>query len=542
MLTTTHFHNRFTDELGGTTLEMRIPQQLADSFYAPCEPEKVPKPRLLAWSNDAAASAGLPSLDDDPELRQTLADIFTGNTLLPGMNPVATVYGGHQFGHWAGQLGDGRAILLGETSGIELQLKGSGRTPFSRGSDGRAVLRSSVREYVCSEAMHHLGVPGTRALSLCSTGAEVVRDMFYDGHPRHETGAIVCRTAPSFLRFGHFEIFAARKQFECLRQLADFSIRHYFPDIHADREQSDSKTTYLRWFEAICHLTMDMIVHWSRVGFVHGVMNTDNMSILGLTIDYGPFGWQEDFDPVFTPNTSDREARYCFGNQPGVARWNLACLANALYPLIEDVPALTKVIEGAEQYLVAAMHSMRLGKLGFSPADQHSLAHSETTALLTDLDALMKTSKMDFTLFFSMLGESDVLEAKLPNPEAQNMLAERLSSAAYKPLDENTLQLWAGWFANYSRIHADLAGKSEEQGEGGRRAAILSSHNPVFIPRNYLLVSAFEALDEGDASILEDLMQASREPYRRFTAIDVYGKRPDWADNYPGAAALSCSS
>tara|TARA_R100000306_G_C4379011_1_gene143297 strand:- start:673 stop:2304 length:1632 start_codon:yes stop_codon:yes gene_type:complete len=543
MLTTPHFHNRFTEELGGATLDMRKPQQVTDAFYVPCLPEKVPQPRLIAWSDDAAREAGLPSLGDDADLRQKLAEIFTGNESLSGMNPVATVYGGHQFGHWAGQLGDGRAILLGETAGIELQLKGSGRTPFSRGSDGRAVLRSSVREYVCSEAMHHLGVPGTRALSLCTTGAEVVRDMFYDGHPRSETGAIVCRTAPSFIRFGHFEIFAARRQTERLRQLADFTIRHYFPEIHAARDPHDTKATYLQWFSAVCHLTMDMIVAWMRVGFIHGVMNTDNMSILGLTIDYGPFGWQEDFNPVFTPNTSDREARYCFGNQPGIARWNLACFANALYPLIEDVRALTSTIEAAEQYLAKAIQTTRLGKLGFDDASD-LLERSDATALTTDLDRLMQTSKIDFTLFFNMLADEDVLDGTLLDTGAEAALGERLSSVAYEKLGDDDLGQWSNWFAAYKRLHAYHAKvRNRPQAVCDRhRIETLCANNPVFIPRNYLLVRAFEALDEGDSKMLDDLMCASRAPYKRLTAIDVYGKRPDWAQSYPGAAALSCSS
>ncbi|MBG3852707.1 YdiU family protein, partial [Xanthomonas hortorum pv. carotae] len=231
-----------------------------------------------------------------------------------GMQPWAVNYGGHQFGHWAGQLGDGRAISLGEAIGVdggryELQLKGAGPTPYSRGADGRAVLRSSIREFLCSEAMHHLGVPTTRALSLVTTGDAVVRDMFYDGRPQREPGAIVCRVAPSFIRFGNFELPSARGDSALLRQWADFTIARDFPELKGAGEN-----LYAAWFAQVCERTAVMVAHWMRVGFVHGVMNTDNMSILGLTIDYGPYGWVDDYDPDWTPNTTDAQGRrYRFG-------------------------------------------------------------------------------------------------------------------------------------------------------------------------------------------------------------------------------------
>jgi uncharacterized protein YdiU (UPF0061 family) len=256
------------------------------------------------------------------------------------MRPYAARYGGHQFGVWAGQLGDGRAITLGELmprpgERWELQLKGAGRTPYSRTADGRAVLRSSVREFLCSEAMHFLGVPTTRALSLVATGDIVVRDMFYDGNPMPEPGAVVCRVAPSFVRFGNFEIHASRGENELLQRLADYIITEHFKELGPPTPE-----VYKLWFEEVCRRTGVMIAHWMRVGFVHGVMNTDNMSILGLTIDYGPYGWLEGYDPAWTPNTTDLPGRrYAYGRQPDVAAWNLARLANALGPLIEDVPA-----------------------------------------------------------------------------------------------------------------------------------------------------------------------------------------------------------
>jgi uncharacterized protein YdiU (UPF0061 family) len=256
-------------------------------------------------------------------------------------------YGGHQFGQWAGQLGDGRAISLAEVDQSapgqrwELQLKGAGPTPYSRRADGRAVLRSSLREFLCSEAMHHLGIPTTRALSLVTTGEPVVRDMFYDGHPQDEPGAIVCRVAPSFVRLGNFELFASRSEVETLRRLADYVMATHFPELGPP----SSAESYAAWFAEVCRRTAIMIAHWMRVGFVHGVMNTDNLSILGLTIDYGPYGWLEPYDPVWTPNTTDAGGRrYCYANQPRIGLWNLSQFGHALRPLLETA-------EGIEQGL-----------------------------------------------------------------------------------------------------------------------------------------------------------------------------------------------
>ena len=291
--------------------------------------------------------------------------IFSGNRLLAGMDHYATCYGGHQFGNWAGQLGDGRAINLGEIVNQHgkrwtLQLKGAGPTPYARMADGFAVLRSSVREFLCSEAMHHLGIPTTRALSLVTTGEQIVRDMFYDGNPRPEPGAVVCRVAQSFTRFGSFEIFTARGETDVLQQLIDYAIRTDFPHLG-----EPSPDVYLAWFEEVCRRTAEMIVHWMRVGFVHGVMNTDNMSILGLTIDYGPYGWLEDYDPDWTPNTTDAGLhRYCFGNQPQIAHWNLAQLSQAISPLIEQPEPLQQILDSYEKVFERGWQSMMSPKTG----------------------------------------------------------------------------------------------------------------------------------------------------------------------------------
>src|SRR5688572_3333854 len=334
------FQNEFVRQLPADPVPLNRPRPVRNAAYTRVEPTPVAAPRLLAWSDRLGEELGIarPAQPDGPE-----AEVLAGNRVLSGMQPYAARYGGHQFGHWAGQLGDGRAITLAEMIAAdgtrqELQLKGAGLTPYSRTADGRAVLRSSIREFLCSEAMHHLGVPTTRALSLVGTGELVERDMFYDGHPEMEPGAVVCRVAPSFIRFGNFELPASRGDTALLKQLVDFCIRRDFPRLAGI---GDEPTRYAAWFEDVCVRTAVMIAHWMRVGFVHGVMNTDNLSILGLTIDYGPYGWIDNYDPDWTPNTTDMQhRRYRFGQQPQVAYWNLGRLAGALSPLFTDVAPL----------------------------------------------------------------------------------------------------------------------------------------------------------------------------------------------------------
>src|SRR5688572_12229981 len=329
------FASRFTDVLPADPETRNFRRQVTGACYSFVKPASFPNASLIAWSQELGNELGLTPATMGIE---KFTAVFSGNLQEPGMHPYACCYGGHQFGHWAGQLGDGRAINLGEVTDIAgqhqvLQLKGAGPTPYSRTADGLAVLRSSLREFLCSEAMYYLGVPTTRALSLVLTGEKVVRDMFYDGNPQAEPGAIVCRVAPSFVRFGNFEIFTMRQDHAVLRQLADFTITRDFP--HLGKPGPD---TYFAWFKEVCARTAALMVHWMRVGFVHGVMNTDNMSILGLTIDYGPYGWLENYDPNWTPNTTDAQGRrYRFGQQPQIALWNLLQLANALYPLIGEV-------------------------------------------------------------------------------------------------------------------------------------------------------------------------------------------------------------
>src|SRR6185369_12916479 len=356
------FDNTFVRGLPADPLLHNVPRQVRGACYTRVDPTPAGSPTLLAWSDSVGRMLGASS---PRSCTGPVAEVLGGNRVLPGMQPYAARYGGHQFGNWAGQLGDGRAITLGEVVGAdarryEVQLKGAGLTPYSRTADGRAVLRSSVREFMCSEAMHYLGVPTTRALALVGTGEVVVRDMFYDGHPRAEPGAIVCRVAPSFLRFGNFELLAARGDVDLLKRLADYAIRHHFPALGAP-----SPETYAAWLTEICRRTAVLMAHWMRVGFVHGVMNTDNMSILGLTIDYGPFGFLDSYDPDFTPNTTDAgERRYRFSNQPRVAKWNLIKLAEALYPLIGSIPPLEEALAAYSETYEAEEGRMLAGKLG----------------------------------------------------------------------------------------------------------------------------------------------------------------------------------
>jgi serine/tyrosine/threonine adenylyltransferase len=496
MLAELAFENSFVGELPADPVLTNIPRQVSNACYTHVEPTPVAAPRLLAWSDALGALLGVS--------RPSNPDVLAGNRVLPGMQPYAARYGGHQFGHWAGQLGDGRAITLAEvmaTDGTrqELQLKGAGRTPYSRTADGRAVLRSSVREFVCSEAMHFLGVPTTRALSLVGTGEAVVRDMFYDGHPRPEPGAIVCRVAPSFVRFGNFQVLESG----LLKQLADYVIREHFPG-----------RDYASWYQEVCRRTAALMVDWMRLGFVHGVMNTDNMSILGLTIDYGPYGWLEGYDPYWTPNTTDAQGRrYAYGNQPAIAQWNLVRLAEALLPLMAK--------EELEKGLALYADTFNRGwpralaqKLGLAALDQPG-----DDALTGDLFSLLQEAETDFTLFFRNLAAVSLEEPTL----------EPLRAAFYGEPAPGM----AEWLQRYA---------ARARGESGR-AERMNRANPKYLFRNYLAVQAIDALAQGDASVLERLMAVLQRPYDEQPQHDELAqRRPEWARERAGCSALSCSS
>ena len=445
-------------------------------------------------------------------------EVLAGNRLLKGMVPYAARYGGHQFGNWAGQLGDGRAITLGEVINCsgerwELQLKGAGPTPYSRTADGRAVLRSSVREFLCSEAMHHLGVPTTRALSLAVTGEDVLRDMFYDGHPETEPGAVVCRVAPSFLRFGNFEILAALEEHALLRQLFDYAVETHFPELDAQAPE-----VVAQFLEEVSRRTAVMISHWMRVGFVHGVMNTDNMSILGLTIDYGPYGWLEDFDPDWTPNTTDAGSRrYRFANQPQIAFWNLAKLASALAPLVDDVAILEPALATYRATLQAEWSRTMAQKLGLAALDLSSASGSAPTRddeLLNGHFQTLQLVETDMTIFYRCLADL-TSDHSLGSGNANEVLVAPIAQAFYQPeqVTGDTLDGIASWLRTY------LARCREDPLSGAERRRVMSSANPRYVLRNYMaqlaIDDAVEHLEEGVAPVAEELPRPPPKAVRR---------------------------
>ena len=520
-MTPPDFDNAFLRELPGDPEPRNFVRQVRGAAWSKLDPAPVAAPRLLAHSREMAAELGF---SDEDVASPEFARVFAGNALLPGMQPFASNYGGHQFGQWAGQLGDGRAISLGEAvapSGRrwELQLKGAGPTPYSRSADGRAVLRSSIREFLCSEAMHHLGVPTTRALSLVGTGEAVVRDMFYDGHPRDEPGAIVCRVAPSFLRFGHFELPASRGEVELLRTLADFCIRRDFPHLRGEGE-----TRYADWFGEVCERTARMVAEWMRVGFVHGVLNTDNMSILGLTIDYGPYGWIDDYDPDWTPNTTDAMGkRYRFGWQPKVAYWNLGRLAGALSPLFGDVGPLQAGLERFAGAYARAEHDANARKLGFA-----HWREEDDTALVRDLHALLHAHEIDMTLWFRALAELD------PAAPSLSPFEDAFYDPAKRGAGEGALREWLARYA--ARVAEDLS-------PGDERRERMRLANPKFVLRNWLAQQAIDRAHEGDFAGIGELLEVMRRPYDEQPGHERFaGKRPDWAKDKAGCSMLSCSS
>jgi serine/tyrosine/threonine adenylyltransferase len=516
------FDNLFVRSLPADPSGVMRSRQVRDASYTLTMPTPVAAPALLGWSDALGAQLGL----SRPARCDAAVEALAGNRILPGMQPYAARYGGHQFGNWAGQLGDGRAITLGEmldTAGQrqELQLKGAGPTPYSRRADGRAVLRSSMREFLCSEAMFHLGIPTTRALSLVGTGDQVVRDMFYDGHPEYEPGAIVCRVAPSFVRFGHFEILLANEETDLLRTLADWVMEHHFPGI----------ASYAGWFAEICRRTATLMVHWMRVGFVHGVMNTDNMSILGLTIDYGPYGWLEGVDMMWTPNTTDAQGRrYCYGRQPQIAYWNLTRLAAALAPLINDQQALDAALTGFEQTFADGWTQMLADKLGLPVS-----ADEAEQDMRSQLFLLLQAEECDFTLFFRRLAQVPVAQALTGDPAALEPLHEAFYSGTGPGTGHAAALL--GWLQQWARRVQD--GNEPD----AARIARMNATNPKYVLRNWLAQRAIDDAAQGDTAMMERLLQMMRRPYDEQPEFeDLAGRRPEWARNKPGCSALSCSS
>ncbi len=520
------FDNRFTGELPADPETGPRRRQVREACYSRVAPTPVRAPQLVAYAREVAELLGIDPADCDSPV---FAEVFAGNRLLEGMDPHATCYGGHQFGAWAGQLGDGRAINLGEVVNPRgehwmLQLKGAGPTPYSRTADGLAVLRSSVREFLCSEAMHHLGVPTTRALSLVLTGESVMRDMLYDGHPAPEPGAVVCRVAPSFTRFGHFEMLAARGETALLARLLDVTIKNHFAGLAAGVGEPAERCA--AWFREVCARTAVMIVEWMRVGFVHGVMNTDNMSVLGLTIDYGPYGWLDDYQPDWTPNITDAAGRrYRYGFQPRIAQWNLLQLARAVYPLVGDAAPLDAGLEAFETRYLTGWRRMMLGKLGLGELDPGTDA-----ALVDELSDVLQATQTDMTLFFRLL-------ANLTPGQADPLGS--MEHAYYRPED---LRGEAGgrvaaWLDGYLRRVA------EEGLDPAERRARMNAVNPKFVLRNYLAQLAIDAAEAGDFTMIQQLQTVLRRPYDEHPEHESWAaRRPDWARERVGCSMLSCSS
>ncbi len=524
-----HFDNRFLADLPVDPITENHRRQVNGACASRVQPAAVSAPTTVAYAKEVGDLLGLTEADLESD---TFTQAFAGNELLNNMDPYACCYGGHQFGNWAGQLGDGRAINLGEVinkAGEKwaLQLKGAGPTPYSRTADGLAVLRSSVREFICSEAMHHLGVPTTRALSLILTGEKVIRDMLYDGNPAYELGAVVCRVAPSFTRFGSFQIHSSRGDIEVLKQLVDYTINNDFPHLG-----TPSKQTYITWFSEIVERTALMIVEWMRVGFVHGVMNTDNMSILGLTIDYGPYGWLEPFDPNWTPNTTDAQnKRYRFGQQAQIAHWNLVQLAQALIPLIEEVEPLQEIINGYPQIYQTAWQNMMSSKLGLE-----SFKQDEDVALFNDLHETLQIIETDMTLFFRLLAH---YHFDKPSAVAASdaELVDVVADAYYEERSAHTDKAMATWLRRYSaRLEENTANNAE-------RANQMNLVNPLYVLRNYLSQLAIDDADKGDFALVNELLDVLRNPYTEQTGKERFAKkRPEWARHRAGCSMLSCSS
>ncbi len=475
--------------------------RLGPDFYTALAPQALPAPYWVGRSVSAADALGLPieQLSSD-----ALLHALAGNQPLSGSQPLASVYSGHQFGHWAGQLGDGRACLLGEANGFEVQLKGSGLTPYSRMGDGRAVLRSSIREFLCSEAMHGLGIATTRALCVIGSDEEVARESL-------ETAAVVTRIAPSFIRFGHFEHFAARNQLPQLKTLADYVISRYYPAcLTADTLGANP---YANLLLQVTERTAGMLAQWQAVGFCHGVMNTDNMSILGLTIDYGPFQFLDAYDPGHICNHTDRGGRYAFARQPDIAHWNLYALAQALMPLIEDQALALQALDSFKPVFAGAWQQRMRAKLGL-PAGTDDANHDADQSLITDLLALLAQNRVDYTLFWRRLSHA--------------VASKRFEPVRDLFLDRTAFDAWQTRYA-----------KHLSAGDPDQAAALMLKTNPKYVLRNYLGELAIESAKGKDFSVVARLLALLEQPFDEHPAFDSYASLPpDWASRIE----ISCSS
>ncbi|HET7438038.1 MAG TPA: YdiU family protein [Nitrospira sp.] len=475
--------------------------RLPEAFYARLNPTPFNSTPFLVHANRAAAE--LIDLDPEQFARPEFAGLFGGNMLAPGMEPLAMIYSGHQFGVYVPQLGDGRAILLGEVKNDrgerwDLHLKGAGMTPFSRDGDGRAVLRSTIREYLCSEAMQGLGIPTARALCIVGSDDKVYREQI-------ETGATLVRMAPSHVRFGSFEIFYYRQQHEHLKVLADYVIDQHFPHL---REVADK---YARFFAQVVERTGTVIAQWQAVGWAHGVMNTDNMSILGLTLDYGPYGFMDDYDAGFICNHSDHNGRYAFNQQPYIGLWNLSCLAQALLPLA-DKDALKAALDSYTPLFGEAFLREMRAKVGL----QEERAGDEE--LIRDLLGLLQESRADYTIVFRELGTFSSLESATNEKVREHFL------------NRDRFDEWALRYRNRLR---------SEQSRDDDRLLRMNRVNPKYVLRNYLAQVAIEKAQQKDYSEIDRLLTLLHNPYRDQPEMDGYAAPPP---NWGKHLAVSCSS
>ncbi|PKU79446.1 uncharacterized protein LOC110111157 [Dendrobium catenatum] len=520
-----------------------MPREVLHACYTKVSPSaEVENPELVAWSDSVAKML---DLEPNEFHRPDFPLIFSGALPLLGGLSYAQCYGGHQFGVWAGQLGDGRAITLGEVLNSrgerwELQLKGAGKTPYSRFADGLAVLRSSIREFLCSEAMNGLGIPTTRALCLVTTGKSVSRDMFYDGNSKDEPGAIVCRVAQSFLRIGSFQIhaFRGKEDLDIIHTLADYTIRHHFPHLEKMSKSEDisfgaglegssavdlTSNKYAAWSVEVAERTASLVAGWQGVGFTHGVLNTDNMSILGLSIDYGPFGFLDAFDPSYTPNTTDLPGRrYCFANQPDVGLWNIAQFTATLSAA--NLISQEEVNYAMERYGIKFMdeyQSIMTRKLGLSKYNKH---------LIGKLLNNMAVDKVDYTNFFRLLSN---IKADPKTPEDELLIPLK---AVLLDIGNERKQAWISWMQTYIEELVS-SGIPDEQ-----RKAAMNSVNPKYILRNYLCQTAIDSAEQGDYEEVRRLLKVMENPYDEQPGMEKYARLPPaWAYR-PGVCMLSCSS
>jgi protein adenylyltransferase len=475
--------------------------RLPEAFYAKLNPTPFSSSPYLVSFN--AAAADLIDLDHREAQRPEFSALFGGSMLTPAMEPLAMLYSGHQFGVYVPQLGDGRAILLGEATNArgerwDLHLKGAGITPFSRDGDGRAVLRSTIREYLCSEAMHALGIPSTRALSIIGSDDTVYREQV-------ESGAMLLRMAPSHVRFGTFEIFYYRRQYEHLKVLADYVIDHHYAHL---RETTDK---YAALFAQVVERTARLIARWQAVGWAHGVMNTDNMSILGLTLDYGPFGFMDDYDAGFICNHSDHNGRYAFNQQPYIGLWNLSCLAQALLPLAEK-DALKEGLDGYTPLFEREYRSLMRVKLGLAEA------RDQDDELIHDFLSLLQGSHADYTIVWRELG--GFLSGR---GVANDKLREHF-------LNRERFDAWAVQYAE--RLRA-------ERSQDDDRQQAMNRVNPKYVLRNYLVQAAIEKAQQKDFAEIDRLLTLLRHPYTDQPGMEGYAAPPP---NWGKHISVSCSS